>query len=161
MPDPKRRTTRAAARSRRLPAKPKAAAPIDSLLQSKLEAELADALNSAKAYVRNPERLREFMTEVTRKALSLPTETFKGTLVYLHAILRLIRAYYRREYRAIPTTTLLILVAALIYLLDPLDLLPDWIPVVGFIDDAFVLTLAVRRTREAIDQFLAWESRRI
>jgi uncharacterized membrane protein YkvA (DUF1232 family) len=73
----------------------------------------------------------------------------------------LIRAYYRREYRAIPTTTLLILVAALIYLLDPLDLLPDWIPVVGFIDDAFVLTLAVRRTREAIDQFLAWESRRI
>jgi uncharacterized membrane protein YkvA (DUF1232 family) len=127
-------------------------------LQSKLEAEFAHALDSAKAYVRNPERLRDLVTEATRKALFLPEETFKGTLVYLQAMLRLMRAYYRGEYRAVPMTTLLIIVAALIYLLNPFDLLPDWIPGIGFIDDAFILTLAIRRTREAIEQFLAWES---
>jgi len=127
-------------------------------LQSKLEAELAHALNSAKAYVKNPERLRDLVTEAMKKALSLPHSTFKDTIVYLQVMLRLIRAYYRGEYRAVPTTTLLIIIAALIYLLDPVDLLPDWIPAFGFIDDAFILTLALRRTREAIDQFLAWES---
>jgi uncharacterized membrane protein YkvA (DUF1232 family) len=130
------------------------------VLQSKLEAEFAHALDRAKAYVKNPERLRDLVTEVTQKALSLPQETFKGTLVYLHAMLRLIRAYYRGEYRAVPVTTLLIIVAALVYLLNPLDLIPDWIPGLGLIDDAFIFTLAVRRTREALDQFLAWESSR-
>ncbi|HET9418757.1 MAG TPA: YkvA family protein [Chthoniobacterales bacterium] len=127
-------------------------------MHSKLEVEFAHALSSAKAYVRNPERLRDLVTEGTRKALFLPHETFKGTLVYLHAMLRLMRAYYRGEYRAVPMTTLLIIVAALIYLLNPLDMIPDWIPGLGFIDDAFILTLAARRTREVIEQFLAWES---
>jgi uncharacterized membrane protein YkvA (DUF1232 family) len=128
--------------------------------ESRLEAEFVEALNSARGYTTDPERLRQLATEVTQKFVLLPQDTFKGTLVYLRAMLRLIRAYYRGEYRTVPITTLLIIVAALIYLLDPLDLLPDWIPALGFIDDAFILTLAIRRTREAIEQFLAWESRR-
>ena len=67
------------------------------------------------------------------------------------------RAYYRGEYRAVPRTTLLIIVAAVIYLLNPLDLMPDWIPALGFVDDAFILTLAIRRTREVLEQFMSWE----
>jgi uncharacterized membrane protein YkvA (DUF1232 family) len=135
-----------------------AAGKFDRPLQARLEAEFFEAVNSAKSYVKNPERLRDLVTEVAQKAASLPQETFKGTLVYLQAMLRLIRAYYRGQYRAVPATTLLIIVAALIYLLNPLDLIPDWIPGIGLIDDAFVLALVVRRTRETLDDFIAWES---
>jgi uncharacterized membrane protein YkvA (DUF1232 family) len=150
-------TRRSVARPRTGSTTGKPAYPVDSPFQSKLEAEFAHVLNSAKNYVRHPERLRDLVTEATQKVLSLPQETFKGTLVYVQAMLRLMRAYYRGEYRAVPVTTLLIIIAAVIYLLNPIDVLPDWIPVLGYIDDAFILTLAIRRTREAIDHFLAWE----
>jgi uncharacterized membrane protein YkvA (DUF1232 family) len=135
----------------------KVIAKFDQPLQARLESEFFEAVKSAKDYVKDPERLRDLATEVAQKTLSLPQETFKGTLVYLQAMLRLIRAYYRGQYRAIPVTTLLIIVAALIYLVNPLDLIPDWIPGLGLLDDAFILALVVRRTREALDAFIEWE----
>jgi uncharacterized membrane protein YkvA (DUF1232 family) len=39
----------------------------------------------------------------------------------------------------------LIGVLALLYVLSPLDLLPDWIPFVGWLDDIGVLAWAARR----------------
>lgn len=138
--------------------KKRAARQLDWPLQARLESEFYEAVNSAKSYVKNPERLRDLATEVAHKAVSLPQETFKGTLVYLQAMLRLIRAYYRGQYRAVPVATLLIVIAALIYLVNPLDLIPDWIPGLGLLDDAFILALVVRRTREALDAFIEWES---
>jgi len=160
MPSRRGKTPRACApQPRSVPRRSsKAVEQVNPTLQSRLEAEFVEALNSAKEYVNDPERLRQLATAVTQKIVLLPQETFKGTLVYLRAMLRLIRAYYRGEYRAVPVTTLLIIVAALIYLMNPFDLIPDWIPGVGFLDDAFILTLAMRRTRETIEQFLAWES---
>jgi uncharacterized membrane protein YkvA (DUF1232 family) len=158
MKAPKKKPASATRRvSPKLPRK-KLADKLDRPLQTRLESEFFEAVNSAKAYVKDPERLRDLATEVAQKALSLPQETFKGTFVYLQTMLRLIRAYYRGQYRAIPVTTLLIIVAALIYLVNPLDLIPDWIPGLGLIDDAFILALVVRRTREALDAFIDWES---
>ena len=72
-------------------------------------------------------------------------------------MLRLIRAYYRREYRNIPMQNLVMIVAAIIYILNPFDLIPDWIVGLGFADDAVVLAFAVRRTRQTLDDFMTWE----
>ena len=77
---------------------------------------------------------------------------------YLQAMLRLIRAYYRGEYRNIKFANLVLIIGAIIYVLDPWDLMPDWIPGLGFIDDATVLAFAVQKTREALDDFAAWET---
>jgi uncharacterized membrane protein YkvA (DUF1232 family) len=40
------------------------------------------------------------------------------------------------------------IIAALNYLCDPLDLIPDYTPGIGFVDDAYVLTLCLRRIRK-------------
>jgi uncharacterized membrane protein YkvA (DUF1232 family) len=158
MKAPKKKPASATRRTpRKLPGK-KLADELDRPLQGRLKSEFFEAVNSAKTYVKDPERLRDLATEVAQKTLSLPQETFRGTFVYLQTMLRLVRAYYRGQYRAIPATTLLIIVAALIYLVNPLDLIPDWIPTLGLIDDAFVIALVARKTREALDAFIEWES---
>lgn len=72
-------------------------------------------------------------------------------------MLRLIRAYYRGEYRAISVTNLVMIIGAIIYVLNPWDLIPDWIPTLGFVDDATILAFAVQKTREARDDFTSWE----
>lgn len=47
------------------------------------------------------------------------------------------------KYKA-PWRTIAAIVAAILYVLLPVDLIPDFIPVVGFIDDAFIVTLCFR-----------------
>ena len=89
---------------------------------------------------------------------SVPKTPFKELWAYLQAMLRLIRAYYRGDYRQISMANLVIIIAAIIYVIDPWDVIPDFIPGVGFIDDATVLAFAVQKTRETLDNFTAWET---
>ena len=45
----------------------------------------------------------------------------------------------------VPRSTKLVLMPAIAYLAFPFDLIPDFIPVVGYLDDAVVLAWALRR----------------
>ena len=73
-------------------------------------------------------------------------------------MLRLIRAYYRGDYRAVPESTLVVVIAAIIYVVSPLDIIPDAIPAIGFLDDATIVALALKRTRQDLDDFMIWET---
>ena len=45
----------------------------------------------------------------------------------------------------VPRATKVLLVPAIAYLAFPLDLIPDFLPVIGYLDDAVVLAWALRR----------------
>src|SRR5437660_2489870 len=117
----------------------------------------SQALTDARSFAKDPERLRQLFREAVKKAPSIPREPFKDLWAYFQAMLRLIRAYYRREYRNVPLQNLVMIVGAIIYILNPFDLIPDWIAGLGFADDAVVLAFAVRQTRQTLDDFMTWE----
>ena len=117
----------------------------------------SQALTDAKSFARDPERLRELFKEAAKKLPRIPKDPFKEFWAYFQAMLRLIRAYYRREYRNVSMQNLVMIVGAIIYILNPFDLIPDWIAALGFADDAVILAFAVRQTRQTLDDFMAWE----
>src|SRR3954453_12176524 len=117
----------------------------------------SQALTDARSYAKDPERLRQLFKEAVKKVPTLPKDKFKDLWAYFQAMLRLIRAYYRREFRNVPLQSLVMIVGAIIYLLNPFDLIPDWIVSLGFADDAVVLGFAIRRTRQTLDDFMTWE----
>jgi uncharacterized membrane protein YkvA (DUF1232 family) len=143
---------------RKRPVAPKTKKERDRSLKARLDAEFSQALKSAKTYAKDPAQLRALVSEAAKKAASMPREPFKDTWAYFQAMLRLIRAYYRGEYRDVAMTTLLVIVAAVIYVVNPLDLIPDWVPGLGLLDDAFIVAFALRKTRPALDDFMAWET---
>ena len=143
---------------RKRPVAPKTKKERDRSLKARLDAEFSQALKSAKTYAKDPAQLRALVSEAAKKAASMPREPFKDTWAYFQAMLRLIRAYYRGEYRDVAMSTLLIMVAAVIYVVNPLDLIPDWVPALGLLDDAFIVASALRKTRPALDDFMAWET---
>jgi uncharacterized membrane protein YkvA (DUF1232 family) len=128
------------------------------VLKERLEAEFAQAVKSAKSYVENPQRLQPLFEEAAKQAASMPREPFQETWPYFQAMLRLIRAYYQGTYRDVPESTLVVIIAAIIYVVNPLDVIPDALPALGYLDDATVLALAARRARQALDDFMAWET---
>jgi uncharacterized membrane protein YkvA (DUF1232 family) len=74
------------------------------------------------------------------------------------AMLRLIRAYYQGEYRQISWQSLILILIAVIYLVSPVDVIPDWVPTAGFLDDAFVVALTVKSVKDELDAFMEWET---
>jgi uncharacterized membrane protein YkvA (DUF1232 family) len=118
----------------------------------------AKAILDAKFYATDRQRLRGLFEEASRKAAAIPKEPFKDSWPYLQAMLRLIRAYFHGEYRNLSQDALLTIIAAVSYLVDPFDLIPDEIPFLGFLDDATVIGFAITRTRQALDDFMIWET---
>ena len=131
---------------------------MDSALKERMEAEFAKAVKSAKSYIENPPRLRSLFEEAAKQAASMPKEPFAETWAYFQAMLRLIRAYSEGKYCDLPESTLVVIIAAIIYVVNPLDVIPDALPALGYLDDATVIALAVRRSRQALDDFMVWET---
>lgn len=70
---------------------------------------------------------------------------------------RIGRAYALGHYRDIPWKTLVTMTAAVIYFVNPLDLVPDVIPVTGLVDDFGVLIWVYGSISQEVQKFLAWE----
>jgi uncharacterized membrane protein YkvA (DUF1232 family) len=119
----------------------------------------ARALTDARSCVGDRESLQTLFNEAAKRAADAPRDSFKEYWPYLQTMLRLVRAHHRGEYDRIPNDELLWIVAALRYLVDPFDLIPDKTPFLGFIDDAAVVEFAVDRTRPTLDDFMTWETR--
>ena len=71
---------------------------------------------------------------------------------------RLAKAYALGHYREIPWKTMLLLLGAIIYFINPLDLLPDVIPIAGLTDDFAVLIWVYNALGTEIEKFQEWES---
>jgi uncharacterized membrane protein YkvA (DUF1232 family) len=115
----------------------------------------------AEPYTKDPERLRKLLLEAREKINHIPRGPFAETWPYLMAMIRLIGAYYQGEYRDISSQNLNIVVAAIIYFVSPFDLIPDWVPIFGHLDDALVVRLAVRSVGVDLDTFMAWETSKV
>jgi uncharacterized membrane protein YkvA (DUF1232 family) len=118
----------------------------------------ARALREAKLRVAGSGGLRSLFDEAAKEAASLPRHRFKGNWPYLQTMLRLIRAYERGEYKHVSADDLTWVVAALNYLIDPYDLIPDVTPFLGFVDDAIVVGFVADKTRKTLDEFMIWET---
>jgi len=118
----------------------------------------ARALIDAKACLNDSATLLALLKEAGKKAAAVPREPFQEYWPYLQTMLRLVRAYHRGEYNEIPDNALLWIVAALSYLIDPFDLIPDATPVLGFVDDATVIEFVTDKSRQTLDDFMTWET---
>lgn len=74
---------------------------------------------------------------------------------------RLMKAFALGQYRVIPWKTLLLVTAAVIYFISPVDLIPDWLLAVGFTDDFGILMSVYAAVREDLEKFIHWEKSRV
>ncbi len=71
---------------------------------------------------------------------------------------RMIKAHVSGTYKIRSMRILIILLAAIIYFINPFDLIPDLIFGIGLADDLAVLTWVYQAAAEEINSFKNWES---
>jgi len=71
-------------------------------------------------------------------------------------MLQMLIDYIKGEYKEVPWWVIASVTFALIYLLSPIDLIPDFIPVIGYLDDAFVIGVCLHLIENDLQLYRKW-----
>ena len=112
----------------------------------------------SREYVSNKFKANRMVDEASDKAEFLdrtgPLDDFYHQLQLLFS---LIKDWINGTYRDIPKGTLTIIIMGILYFLSPFDFIFDFIPGAGFLDDAFVLGLVVKKVNNEIEKYKYWK----
>ncbi len=72
-------------------------------------------------------------------------------------MIALLKDHIEKDYEA-PTKALVAIIAALIYLINPKDIIPDKYIGIGQLDDAAVIAAAVAISKKDLDDYAAWKN---
>lgn len=82
---------------------------------------------------------------------------FKKYMELGKIMLGMLSDYRKGIYTKLPLFTVAAIAFAFLYLLNPFDLIPDFIPGVGYIDDMAVFTFALRFIESDLHNYLDWK----
>jgi uncharacterized membrane protein YkvA (DUF1232 family) len=115
-----------------------------------------DLYKQAERIISSDTKVSKLLDEVFLK-IGESSELFYKVQDSVIALARMLSSWVKGDYKNISTKSIIAVVAALIYFVNPLDLIPDFIPVIGQIDDIFVLGYLVKMLNKEIERFMAWE----
>lgn len=119
-----------------------------------------NARKRASSILQDPDRLRKLLANSVSKIREVgnDNESLQKLKHQVNTLNRMIRAYANGEYRHIPWKNMLTVTAGIVYFVTPLDFIPDFIPIAGFLDDLTVLMWVFNSVKESIEEFEEWES---
>ena len=68
-----------------------------------------------------------------------------------------INDWRKGNYTEFPKGSIVMIIAAILYFVWPQDLVPDYIPVVGYADDAAVIAFTISQVEVDIQKYKAWK----
>ena len=71
----------------------------------------------------------------------------------------LLKDWYMGNYTKIPFRMVASIAGAMLYFVSPLDVVPDWVPFGGLLDDALVLAAIFALSRSDLDAYAIWAGR--
>lgn len=116
----------------------------------------ADARTEAAGLVARPSELLR-LAAATARSTALRSGPFADVVDDVRTLIRLSVAVARGYYQPASDADVVDIVATLVYIDSPIDVIPDSIPVVGFLDDVAAVGWVVRKAHVEVGRFREWE----
>lgn len=110
----------------------------------------------AKQATSSKKKLGDVVSRSTEKLKKLAEESVEWDEMKskIAMLIKMVKSHISGEYKAFSNPSLLLIVFALIYFITPTDVIPDFIPALGFTDDATVLLLVYRKLSKDIEAYV-------
>ncbi|HEM6115711.1 YkvA family protein [Streptococcus pluranimalium] len=120
--------------------------------------ELQSRYQKADALLRDDAKMEPFLEKLEKKLKWIPF--VRQELKMIPILISMVRSYWKKDYTRVPRRTMLAIVSALIYFLSPIDVIPDWIPVLGQLDDALVVATCWKLVNKDVEDYRQWQKER-
>jgi uncharacterized membrane protein YkvA (DUF1232 family) len=114
------------------------------------------AFSKASKLIKNPAGISALLINVGKKVVS-GKSSIKDIRKDLLLLVRLIKRWSKGEYKDVSKKTILSIIATLLYFVNPIDMIPDILPIIGFADDTAILLYILNLVGHEIDSFKEWE----
>lgn len=85
------------------------------------------------------------------------TAVAKGAVSSVQRLVRLVTAYAQGTYRGVSRKNMILLVASILYFVTPIDIVPDFLPIIGYLDDITLIGWIISTLGEELDKFESFE----
>lgn len=123
-------------------------------IDEKASAVLNSNMETARKKLENPEQVEKILQQVEKKLSKIPG--IGDWLADVPAIISLIRSYIRKEYENVPASSIAAGLAAILYLVSPVDIIPDLVPGIGLLDDAAVFVTCWKLIHDDVEKYKEW-----
>ena len=89
--------------------------------------------------------------------LFLGVPSFKAFIDDGKNMISLLKDFRTGEYRDISWATVAAILFSFIYMVAPYDLIPDFIPFIGMVDDLFIFRIALAFIQDDLEQYVDWK----
>ena len=128
-----------------------------AISEERIEKSLAVRGAKAKRIISSEKRTSQLLRDVERKMNSAGSNRkVQAVIDYVRLMGKMLKCYAKKEYTEVPAGIMIALAACLLYFLSPVDILPDFIPFIGFIDDAAVIAYSAQFAKADLDAFRIW-----
>lgn len=124
------------------------------IIEKEAKKELEKGKKEAEQLLNEPEKLEVILQSLENKLKVIPK--LGDTLSIVPTMISLVRSYIKKEYTKIPMGTIISIICALIYILNPFDIVPDSIPGFGFVDDTAVIMVCLKLVESDIKAYEKW-----
>lgn len=111
----------------------------------------------AKLLMNNKDKVLETVAQGFAKARS-NRFALKDQFDNFQSLLRMLKKWARKEYTAVPKESIAKAILAMIYFVNPMDLVPDFILGLGLLDDITLIAWVMSSISTDLDQFRKWEA---
>lgn len=131
------------------------------ITEEEAKKQLEQNYDNAHNVLTDEQKTKRFIDKID-KAVQIVDAVVKK-LPYVKTFISMVKSYIKKEYTQIPYKTIIGIVAALIYLINPFDIIPDALSVVGVghLDDMAVLAACYKLVEEDIIAYEKWQSENI
>jgi len=110
------------------------------------------AMGLAKTLYKNRKAVSDILSNSDKKMDENENRIGKGLMHDIKMLRRMIQGQLSGKYK-FSKRTIIYVVAGLIYFISPIDLIPDIFLGLGFVDDAAVLAMVIKRIKTEIDKY--------
>jgi uncharacterized membrane protein YkvA (DUF1232 family) len=119
---------------------------------------LNNVIDTTGYYIKHPDKFTDKINEIYSKATNdEQRKSISEFVAKIKSLYRMVKMGWNGEYTGIPKARLVMGGLALAYLVSPVDIIPDALPFIGFIDEAALLIWLVKQANDEVVKFEQWE----